>query len=115
MDVSFAQLVTPAGTIIAAGIITGLVQLLKTSIPIIDARISGASLAFIISAALYVTTAAALLNTGEIVPPDGFLGVFLAWLAAATSAVGIKATFDHAKLAPAKRRPITESVPIDRG
>ena len=95
MDVTFASLVTPAGVVIAAGIITGLIQLVKASIPAIDAAVSGAAMAFVVSAALYVIVAVTLNGDGTITNANGYLGVFLAWLSAATSAVGIKSTFDH--------------------
>jgi hypothetical protein len=113
MDITFAQLVTPAGTVIAAGIITALVQLLKGTVPILDARVSGASMAFLISALLYIATTAALLSEGALTPPDGFLGVFLAWLSAATSAVGIKAAYDHASIASAKSLPVNDEIAPD--
>jgi predicted NAD/FAD-dependent oxidoreductase len=57
--VTFASLLDPAGVVIAAGIITALVELLKRTFPCLDAWISGA---------------------------------FLAWLACATSSVGIHST-----------------------
>lgn len=95
MDVTFDILVTPAGVVIAAGIITGLVQILKTAIPILDAKVSGALMAFVISAGLYVVTALALNSIGDLEGPNGALNVFLAWLSAATSAIGIKASVAH--------------------
>lgn len=113
MNVTFADLVTPAGVIIAAGIVTSLVQLLKGAFPILDARLSGAAMAFLTSALLYVFTTYALLSTGAIVPPDGFLGVFLAWLSCATSAVGIKSTIDHVGVASAKSVPINDVIDPD--
>lgn len=84
--VTFALLVTPAGVIIAAAIITSLVQLVKNSF-----NISGAYIAFGFSLALYIAAAVALLPLNA----DGFLGVFLAWLSCATSAVGIHSTIGH--------------------
>lgn len=97
MGVTFADLMTPAGVVIAAGVITALVELIKTAFPVVDAKISGASMAFIISAVLYVIAAVALTNLGNIPDLNGYLSVFLAWLAAATSSVGIKASFVHYK------------------
>lgn len=95
MNITFQDLVSVAGVVIAGGIITALVELVKTAFPVVDAKISGAAMAFIASAALYIVTGAALASMGAIVDPNGMLNVFLAWLAAATSAVGIKSTWAH--------------------
>lgn len=92
MDVTFASLVTPGGVVVAAGIVTPLVQLVKGVFPVLDARVSGALMAFVGTAALYAVTAGAV----GVTTPDAGLGIFLAWLSCATSAVGIKAAFDHA-------------------
>lgn len=89
--VTFASLLTPPGVIAAAAIITGLIQLLKSVFPGLDARVSGALMAFVGSAVLYVLAGAA---TG-VASPDAGLAVFLAWLSCATSSVGIKAVSDH--------------------
>jgi len=91
MNPTFADFLTPAGLVVAAGVVTGFVQLVKTTFPIIDARVSGAVMAFSLSCLLYVVTAAA---TG-ISTPDQALAVILSWLGCATAAVGIKATADH--------------------
>lgn len=91
MTPTFADLLTPPGVVTAAATITVLVQLVKGTFPAIDARVSGAVMAFAASALLYVLTAAA---TG--IPTwDAGLTVFLAWLSCATSSVGIKATTEH--------------------
>lgn len=96
MDVTFASLITPAGTIIAGGLVTAFVELLKRAFPIIDARVSGASLAFLSSAALYIFALYGLTAAvGAPASADVALNVFVAWLSAATSAVGIKATIRH--------------------
>lgn len=88
---TFASFLTPAGVVAAAAVITALVQLVKSVSPALDARVSGAVLAFVFSAVLYLATAAA---TG--IPTwDAGLAVFLAWLGCATSSVGIKATSEH--------------------
>lgn len=91
MDLTFAAFLTPAGVVAAAAAITMLVQLVKSVFPAVDARVSGAVMAFTFSAVLYLATAAA---TG--IPTwDAGLTVFLAWLSCATSAVGIKAATEH--------------------
>lgn len=85
MDVTFASFLTPPGMLVAAGLITTLVALLKAAIPFV-ATLNGASLAFVFSAVLYVATAIAL-QPGT---ADGYLLVFTAWLTTAAGAVGIK-------------------------
>ena len=47
MDVTFASFLTPQGVVAAAATITVLVQLIKTVLPAIDARVSGALMAFV--------------------------------------------------------------------
>lgn len=95
MGVTFEALVTPGGIVVAAGIVTSFVQLLKTSFATLDARVSGALMAFLASAVLYVATGVALAAMGKITDPNAALNVFLAWLASATSSVGIKSAYDH--------------------
>lgn len=91
MNPTFEDFLTPQGIIVAAGIVTAFVELIKSVFPIIDERVSGAFLAFVVTGLLYVFTALSVPFAG----PDGFLAIFLAWLACATSAVGLKATTAH--------------------
>lgn len=86
--VTFPILLTAAGTGIAAGIVTGLVQLLKTAFPALDARFSGASMAFVLSAALYIVAGFAV----GVSTLDAALVVFLAWLTCGAAAVGVYST-----------------------
>lgn len=88
---TFASFLTPTGIIAAAALVTGTVQLIKSVVPAIDARVSGALMAFVLTAILYVLAGIA---TG-VSSLDAGLVVFAAWLACATSSVGIKATSDH--------------------
>jgi hypothetical protein len=90
---TFASFLTPEGIIVAGGLITGFVQLVKTVFPVIDERVSGAVLAFSVSALLYVATA---LTVG-VPTPDVALTVFASWLACATAAVGVYATIRNAQ------------------
>lgn len=91
MTITFAGLLTPEGAVAGALVITLLIQLLKAALPTLDARVSGALMAFILSAILYVFAG---LSTG--VPTlDAGLAVFIAWLSCATSSVGIKSASDH--------------------
>lgn len=87
-SITFAILLTAAGTGIAAGIITGLVQLIKAAVPTLAERFTGAFMAFILSAILYVLAALAV----GVDSLDEGLVVFVAWLTCATAAVGIYAT-----------------------
>jgi len=91
-SITFAVLLTAAGTGVAAGIITALVQLLKSAFPALDARFSGAAMAFVLSAVLYVVAGAAVGVTSL----DAALVVFLAWLTCAVASVGVYATVKHA-------------------
>lgn len=91
LDVSFASFLTPPGVIAAAAVITTLVQLIKSVFPAIDAKVSGALMAFVGSAVLYVFTAVAV----GVPTFDSGLLVFLAWLSCATSSVGIKSATNH--------------------
>jgi predicted membrane protein len=92
-NITFASLLEPAGVVVAAGLITGFVQLIKTTFTVLDARVSGALMAFVLSAILYVLAAFAT----SVSTLDAGLVVFMAWLGCATSSVGIKSTVDHAQ------------------
>lgn len=89
--VTFASLLTATGAGVAAVIITTLVQLVKTVVPAIDARVSGASLAFLFSAVLYLLAGIAT-GVGTL---DAGLTVFVSWLTCAVAAVGAYATMQH--------------------
>lgn len=89
--VTFGDLLTPTGVLIAAATVTALVEILKAGIPGLDRRVSGASLALLLSLALYVATAFALPQSS----PDSYLAVAVAWIACATSAMGIRAGAAH--------------------
>ena len=84
-SITFAVLLTAAGTGIAAGIITTLVAIIARVMPTIYARISGALLAFVLSAVLYVLAAIAV-GVNDL---DQSLVVFVAWLTCATAAIGV--------------------------
>lgn len=91
MNITFASLLTPEGIVIAGGIITTLVELIKRVFPAIDEKVSGALLAFVLSAILYVLAAVAT----SVTDLDAGLVVFMAWLATATAAIGINSTVTH--------------------
>lgn len=86
VDITFAVLLTAAGTAIAAGIVTAVVELLKRVFGALPG--TGALWAFALSAVLYVLAGIAV----GVSTLDAGLAVFLAWLACATSAVGIHST-----------------------
>lgn len=90
-SLTFAALMNAAGAGIAAVVVTTLVQLIKSVFPVIDAKISGAALAFIFSAVLYIIAGFAV-GVGTL---DAALNVFLAWLTCAVAAVGTYATVKH--------------------
>jgi hypothetical protein len=109
-SVTFAALITPPGIIVAAGLVTTFVQVIKSVFTGIDARVSGALLAFSGSSILYVITAIVLSTNGTITNADGFLWTFTAWLSCAVGAIGIKSAFTHARDAGAKSLPLTDPV-----
>jgi hypothetical protein len=89
--ITVAALFTVAGAAAAALIIRQLVELLKAVIPALDAKVSGALQAFVLSAALYLFAAIALPVQGA----DGVLLAIVSWLGCATAAVGIDASWTH--------------------
>ena len=92
-DITFAALLTAAGAGVAAGVITALVELLKVVAAPVVAKVSGAGVAFIASAILYVLAGIA---TGANTLDKGLV-VFIAWLTCATAAVGIHASIRTAR------------------
>ncbi len=91
MNPTFASFLEPAGIIVAGGLVTAFIELLKNVFPALGTRVSGALQAFVITAVIYVLTAIAT-NTNSL---DTALVVFAAWLACATAAVGIHSTVSH--------------------
>jgi hypothetical protein len=89
--ITFASLLTATGAGIAAVVITTLVQLLKTVIPTLDARVSGALMAFVLSALLYLVAGIAT----SVATLDAGLNVFISWLTCAVAAVGAYSTVVH--------------------
>lgn len=92
---TFAAFLTPEGIVVAGGLITAFVQLTKTVFPIVDEKVSGAVMAFGISAVLYAITAVVV----GISTPDQGLTVVASWLACATAAVGVHSTAKFAQSA----------------
>jgi hypothetical protein len=80
--VTFDSFLTPEGIVVAGGIITTLISVLRTAIPQVS-TINGALLALVISAILYVLTAVQV-GVGDL---NAGLTVFAAWLACASTAV----------------------------
>jgi hypothetical protein len=85
---TFSAFLSPEGIVVAGGLITAFVQLIKTVFPVVDARVSGAIMAFSLSAILYAITAVVV----GISTPDQGLTVVASWLACATAAVGVYST-----------------------
>lgn len=90
-NLTLTVVLTAGGAVTAAAVTRQLVELVKRAFPVIDARISGASLAFTLTGVLYVV---AFVTVGEHTPDGAFIA-FLSWLSCATSAIGINATLDH--------------------
>lgn len=88
---TFASLLTPEGIVAFATVVTSLVALIKYVFPGIDAVVSGALMAFTLTAIGYVLCAFAV-GVGTL---DAALLVFVAWLACATASVGIHSTAQH--------------------
>jgi hypothetical protein len=88
---TFASLIDATGIVAASALIFSFVQVLKGASPFLSARVSGALMAFVSSAVLYVIAAIVLPSGG----PDNYLQVFAAWVAVAGLAMGIKAGADH--------------------
>ena len=84
MDITFSSLLTIEGTVIAAAIVTSLVELLKR---VVDLQVAGAWVAFVLSAVLYVLAAIATNVVGAPAPLDAGLAVFMAWLTCSLAAV----------------------------
>jgi len=84
-NITFAVMLTAAGTGIAAAIITGLVTLIGRVFPILLERITGAVLAFALSLALYIVTGIAV----GVDSLDEGLVIFVAWLSCASASVGV--------------------------
>ena len=88
---TFAQLLEPQGIAAFAATATTLVALIKYVFPVIDARVSGALMAFAITAIGYALCAVSVGTTTL----DAGLLVFVCWLTCATAAVGVNSTVSH--------------------
>lgn len=80
---TFASLLTPEGMVVAGTLITTLISVLRTAVPI-TATVSGALLAFAFSAVLYVLVGIVV----GVATPDAALTIFAAWLTVSSGAVG---------------------------
>lgn len=90
---TFASFLTPEGLLVAAGLITAAIQLIKITFPLVIDRVSGAVLAFGASALLYVATALVV----GVSTPDQVLTVIASWIACATASVGVYSTTKFAR------------------
>lgn len=91
VDLTLAALFTAGGAVMAAAVVRQLIEVLKVAFPAIDARVSGASLAFILSLVLYALAYVAVGARDA----EGIFLAFLSWIACAVAAVGINSTVDH--------------------
>ena len=90
-NLTFASVLMPEGVVAAAALVTSFIALLRYSFPGLAERVSGAMLAFILTAILYVFAGIAT----SVATLDGALAVFIAWVSCATSSVGIHSTAQH--------------------
>jgi len=91
VNLTLAALFTAGGAVAAAAIIRQLIEVLKVAIPALDARVSGALQAFILSLVVY---ALAWLAVGGRDADAIFLAV-TSWVGCAVAAIGINSTVDH--------------------
>lgn len=91
MNLTLADFLTVAGVAAAAAFATGIVALVKAVFPVVDARVSGAVMVFILTAILYVLAG---VSTGA-ATLDAWFAVFVAWVTCATAAVGVYSTVQH--------------------
>lgn len=96
---TFQTLVTPAGALVAATAVKLLVDLIKAVLPRVDAAVSGALLAFVLSGVLYVAAALSLPSLGVVLDANGYLNIVIVWLTAAAGAIGITGAISHARVA----------------
>jgi hypothetical protein len=92
MEITLDALFTPAGQATAAVLVRQFVEVLKVAIPALDAKVSGARMAVVVSAALYLLAA---LGVG-VSTPEGVFQAVMAWLSVSAAAIGVNAAIDHA-------------------
>lgn len=79
-------LFTAAGAGAAALVVRQIIELLKAVFAGLDAKVSGALQAFVLTAALYLL---AIVATPAQQSPNGILATIVAWVTCATAAIGI--------------------------
>lgn len=107
MELTLESLITPAGVVVAAGLITSFVELVKYVFPALDAKFSGASMALVFSFVLYVLVVISAAISGTLTA-ELTLTVLVSWVSCATSAIGFKSSVAHATQT---RTVLTEEVP----
>lgn len=108
MDTSgltLASLLLATGAVPASLVVRQFVELLKTTFPPLDARVSGAVQSFVASLVLY---GVAFGFAGDHTPTGAFVA-FVAWLGCATAAVGVNSTIDHIAAVRATPTPDTQA------
>lgn len=89
---TLAALLTVAGVAAGAAFTTVVVSLIKNVFPVVDAKVSGALMAFVFTLMLYILAGVSA-GAGTL---DAWFAVFVAWITCATTAVGAHSTFKHA-------------------
>jgi hypothetical protein len=94
MELTVADLFTAAGAGAAALVVRQVIELAKAALPALDAKVSGALQAFVLTAAVY---AAATLASPEQQTPNGVIAAAVAWVTCATAAIGIDQAWSRAR------------------
>lgn len=100
MPLHWVDLGTAAGAASLAAAIILLVQLIKVAIPALAARVTGATIALVVSLIIYIIGAVIIQ-----LPVEDALSWGLAWLACAATAIGINAAATQGSQAFVKQPP----------
>lgn len=92
--ITFDALFTAAGAGAAALVVRQVIELLKAALPVLDAKVSGALQAFVLTA---VTYGVAIAVTPAQQTPNGILAGIVAWVTCATAAVGIDQAWERVR------------------
>jgi hypothetical protein len=91
---TFEALFTAAGAGALALLVRQIIQLVKAVLPAVDAAVSGALQAFILTAIAYVVAVA---TVPAMQTPNGILAAIVAWVTCATAAVGIDQAWNRVR------------------
>jgi hypothetical protein len=80
---TFAIIVTTSGAVVAAGLVTTVIEIGKKVFPGLYAKVNGLQQAFILTVALYIAATLAIPWDS----PDDLLGIFMSWVACLGTAI----------------------------